>query len=314
MSKISIQFDIAFNIFFPLTATHDYAPMPPVPPAVPVPATPLTLVACAFEIPVTMLWPPGNLLGKNKLTTTVKHNDCTITQDGHDCGSMIVHAQMLPAPNNLMTAVQIPFSSRKSMFSASTVTMNKKSVACNTLVGLPPTPMMYCANPMSMPLGSGDTSHLNSVSVGMTWVDIVLGVLAIAASMIIDKLLNPPSKFKAEAPKGGQDVIQEILEKALLGDATSLKSFFLKTGLAVGTGLARMGFTDGPVSFDIKLGDTYFEQTVTVSRDASGERDYSFTTRAASATMKFDDEGITLGDDGLTGSTDEETVEWGGEL
>ena len=62
MSKVSIQFDIAFNLVVPLTATHNFVPVPPVPPVPPpTPAVPLALTACAFEIPVTMHWPPGML-------------------------------------------------------------------------------------------------------------------------------------------------------------------------------------------------------------------------------------------------------------
>lgn len=313
MSKISIQWDIAFNIFFPLTATHHFAPVPPVPPVPPpLPAAPLTLAACAFEIPATMFWPPGNLFGKNKLTSTVKHNNCTITLDGHDCGVMIPHVQMAPAPNNMMTAIHIPFSSRKSMFCASTVVMNGKSVACNTLIGLPPTPMMYCADPISMPLASGDTSHLNSVSVGMNFFwDWVIGAATIAASMLIDRYLDSKSPFNA--PENWRALAREALQKTILGPGSGWGSFLLKNGLAVATGLARMGLTDGPVSFNITLGDSYFENQAGVSRDSSGNYNVSYTNRVGPASGEVSTQGLTHSVDGLTGSSGE-SHRWGDPL
>jgi len=319
MSKISIKFDIAFNIFFPFTATHSFAPVPPVPPTPPpLPAAPLTLAACAFEIPVTMLWPPGSLLGKNKLTTTVKHNNCTITQDGQDCGSMIVHVQMAPAPNNLLTAMHIPFSSRKSMFCASTVMMNGKMVACNTLVGIPPTPMMYCSEPINMPLSSADTSHLNSVSVKITLVDWLLGAAYIALSMVVDKIcgkLFDNTPYQSTMPSNWRDVVGDVVKKAALGPLGALNrrgvaEFFIKNGLAVATGLARMGATDGPVSFNITVGDTYLENQIGLSRDASGEMEYSRNLRVGPASGKVSNEGIAGTLDGPTSSS-EESIEWG---
>ncbi len=311
MAKVSIQFDIAFNLIVPCTATHSFVPVPPVPPVPPpLPAVPLALTACAFEIPVTMHWPPGMALGKNKLTTTVVHCGCFMTQDGHDCGIAIVHVQMAPAPNNMLTAMHIPFSSRKSMFCTSSVTMNGKSPCHNTLVGLPPTPMMYCAEPISMPAASGDTSHLNTVSCGLSFVDWLIGAATIGASMLIDRFLSKgPS---SGLPASWRDVATDTLKQVVLGPGGSLPSFLLKNGLAVATGLTRMAATDGPVSFNITLGDTYFENQVGMARDDSGNYSGGYTNRVGNVSSQADTRGLQTSTDGLSGSDSSGTT-WGGD-
>src|SRR5690606_37613310 len=128
-------------------------------------------------------------MGQNKLTTTVVHKGLSVVQHGHDCGTGIVHVQIVPGPLNTMTVLHILFSGRSTNFSSSTVLSQGKPTACATLISLPPAPMTTCMDPVSPPCGSAPTSHLNSVVVVMTWADILIGWGTIAASMVLQFFL-----------------------------------------------------------------------------------------------------------------------------
>jgi hypothetical protein len=232
MTKVTIQRDICLNLIVPLTATHDYIPLPPFPPVPPpLPAAPLSLAACAIESPVNAWWPPGYALGSNKFTTSVFHSGMAICIEGHDCGKFIPHVQVAPAPNNTLTLVQIPLSSRKCNFTASTVKMNGKPTACMLAISWPPSPMTYCSNPMSMPLADAPTAHLNTVTVGMTFGDWFAGVFAIAAGMLLEWIL-----FKRS---GGAAGFMTSAEKMILENEAGRYVSQLIVGKFVGTLLPR---------------------------------------------------------------------------
>jgi hypothetical protein len=110
---VSTMGNLVVLVLPPLTL-HDYMPPPPQP-AVP------PFVPCV-ETPVPVMWPPGFGMQQNKLTTTVIHKFQFLMLEGHDCGYMIPHVT-IPA-NNLQIPLLIAFSSRKAMFSASTVKAN----------------------------------------------------------------------------------------------------------------------------------------------------------------------------------------------
>jgi hypothetical protein len=88
---------------------------------------------------------------QNKLTTTVYHKFRWIMLDGHDCGYMIPHVTV--PPTNVLLPLQIAFSSRKTIFAASTVKANGTPIACTQLLPVPVT-MMACAEPISFPTAS----------------------------------------------------------------------------------------------------------------------------------------------------------------
>ena len=162
-----------------------------------------------------------------------------------------------------------------------------------------------------MPLASGDTSHLNTVSVGLTFWDWVIGAVTIAASMLIDRFL---SKLPGGGPPDGWKALaRAALQKAILGPGENLPGFLLKNGLAVATGIARMALTDGPVSVNITLGDTYFENQVGVSRNASGNYDAGFTGRIGNVESAANTQGVTQTTSGLFDSS-QETENWGDAL
>lgn len=256
MTKVTIQRDICLNLVVPLTATHDFIPMPPFPPVPPpLPGMPLSLAAAAIEVPVNAWWPPGVLL-KHKFTDNVLHAGMKICLDGHDCGWLIPHVQVTPAINNILTLMlHIPLSSRKANFSAATVVMNGKPVACMTMIAWPPTPMTYCADPINMPLADAPTSHFNTVEVGVTLGDWLIGAFGIAANMILDYALFKwkggtrnfgqrasrriaQSRAKQAAAKQGlKDRIKGTVTQAVNNQLTQeAKSRHLKTGIRFGAG------------------------------------------------------------------------------
>ena len=87
----------------------------------------------------------------------------------------------------------------------------------------------------------------------------------------------------------------------------------VKNVLAVATGIARIFLTDGPVSANITLGDTYFENQVGVSRDASGNYDVGFTGRIGNVESAANTQGVTQTTSGLFDSS-QETENWGDAL
>jgi hypothetical protein len=280
MTKVTIQRDICLNLIVPLTATHNFIPLPPFPPVPPpLPAVPLSLAACAIESPVNAWWPPGGALGSHKFTSTVFHAGQTICLDGHDCGKFIPHLQVAPGPNNMLTFMHIPFSARKANFCASTVLMNGKPTAGMTAIAWPPTPMTYCAEPISMPLADAPTSHFNTVEVHITWQDWLAGAIGIAAGMILDWVFRKSSRsFGQDA---GRDIARNragVSVRTLLKEKIikKLKSSFDREWVArqsVGalTGTARILVTgQGSASFNAPFGSGYFGTGVTVSRDNKG--------------------------------------------
>lgn len=283
MSKVSIQRDICLNMVVPLTATHNFVPLPPFPPVPPpMPAAPLSLAACAMELPVPAWWPPGFALGANKFTTTVLHSGMTICQAGHDCGKMIPHVQVAPAPNNTLTVLHIAFSSRKANFSASTVHGNGAPVACMTMFAWPPTPMTYCAEPMSMPLASAPTSHINTVDVGMTFGAWLAGAFAIAAGMILEWVLfkrgGGTQKFGQNAGKMiaqsrvGKYVYQILAPKFVGSLTTDMKVWAMKQGVANLVGAVNLLATgQGKLGVDYSIGGPFLGLKGSVSAERKSD-------------------------------------------
>jgi len=307
MSKITVQRDLCLNLIVPLVATHNFIPLPPFPPVPPpMPAAPLSLAACAIEPPVNAWWPPGYALGQNKFTTTVFHNGMQICLEGHDCGRFIPHLQITPAPNNMLTLLHIPFSSRKANFSASTVKMNGAAVACMTMIAWPPTPMTYCSEPIKMPLADAPTSHLNGVEVGMTWGDWFAGAFAIVAGMVLDYVFFRMSggtrgfgqnagKMIAKS-KAGQSV-GSLISGGLIGSLAP--SFGMKWAIGQGVGAlvgaVKIGLTgEGSIGLSNSIGGPFLGLTgsVTVSKsDGDWSTKGGVSGKAGTATGNIDTNG-----------------------
>lgn len=286
MTKVTIQRDICLNMIVPLTATHNFIPLPPFPPVPPpMPAAPLSLAACAIEAPVNAWWPPGYALGANKFTTSVFHCGMSICIDGHDCGKLIPHVQVAPAPNNTLTLLHIPLSQRKCNFTASTVKLNGKPTACMLMISWPPSPMSYCSEPINMPLASAPTAHLNTMVVGMTFGDWFAGAFAVALGMILDwclfKYLNGGTKGfgqnagKMIAQSRAGKYVYQIVGGALVGSLPSLtKEWFIEWGakqaVGVASGLVRyMATGEGEIGISVSAGGPFAEIKVGASATLS---------------------------------------------
>src|SRR5690606_8369512 len=75
-------------------------------------------------------------------------------------------------------------SSRKTIYTASTVVTEGKAVAC--IDQSKGTTMMLCGDPTSQATGVNDTNPVHSVSVGMSELDYFKGRVSIAVSMATD--------------------------------------------------------------------------------------------------------------------------------
>ena len=300
MSKVTTQADLCLNLVLPLTATHNFIPLPPFPPVPPpMPATPLSPAACAIELPVPAFWPPGAALGSNKFTTTVFHSHMTFCLEGHDCGKFIPHIQVLPAINNMLTLTQIPLSSRKANFSASTVKADGAAPACMTMISWPPTPMTYCADPMGMPFAGAETSHINSVVVGMTIWDWLAGAVAIVANMLLEyglfKAKGGTKDFGREAgrtiakSKAGNSVasfvVPGLVYQALPSNKKEVLEFLLKEGVGALTGSIKIIMTgEGEVSVKIPdFGGPFLQAGASASWSRSGRKNTFAVTGSGNA-------------------------------
>jgi hypothetical protein len=173
--------------------------------------------------------------------------------------------------------------------------MNGASPACCVMVAWPPSPMVYCANPMSPPLADAVTSYLNTVKVGMTLADWLIGAVSIAASMLIDKFLG------GDQAKTYAGFRQAILE-GLLG-SSSLKNFAAKTALGLATGAARLIFTDGPASMNVGAGCPYLQLQGGVSRGADGNYGGGVSSQLGPVGSQITNTGVQQTVSNPTGST-----------
>ena len=145
----------------------------------------------AVESPCPTFTPAGASLGKHKLTGTkmrkVLHLKKPIVMQGHDVGP-IIHVVLAPDPAGAtaLSILRTAFASRKCMFGAGRIALEKGGVlgSC-TLTNWPPTPMLYCFDPVPLPMACTPQSHLNTISFSMTWKDYLLGATLIAIDMVV---------------------------------------------------------------------------------------------------------------------------------
>lgn len=165
------------------------------PPTIPVPIPSLSL-----ELPVNQDWLPGELNNQHKRTTTVLHSGRSIVLEGHDCGTLIMDVTPLFLANAYYLLMW-PFSSRKILFSASTVQADTAPVGCAATW----LPMMTCGDPLSGPTALALTSMKNTVEVGMTGADVAIGLAYAAASVALDLVFNK---------LGGASIVQQARQAA----------------------------------------------------------------------------------------------------
>ncbi len=210
--------------------------VPPLPPSpIPVPS---------FEIITTQMWTAGFLLGKNKFTTEVFHKGVFICIDDHDIGPLIPDIT-IPFVNAYYV-IMWPFSGRKIAFTASTVKMETKPTSCAQI--WPPLPMMTCGDPFTLPTSYPVANLFNTVTVGLTFEDFVMGWVKIAVSIAIDALFafGPVAKFfKKLAGDAVKTIGQEILGQ-VLGKLGLSPSALAKKAVAALAGWAISAFGDNP--------------------------------------------------------------------
>ncbi len=157
--------------------------VPPQPAPAPVPSV---------EMVAPFMWIYGFAMNQNKFSNGAKPVFCKgtwVVLDGHDCGMMVPDITIPPAPN-IWPPLYWLFSSRKPVMSASTVKMNGTAVAAAQLIGLPPIPMMTCGDPMAAPTALSPINVLNRCTVGITWLDVLVAVINVAASMAVDYIAS----------------------------------------------------------------------------------------------------------------------------
>ena len=225
--------------------------VPPLPPS----------YALSVEMIVTMMYPPGYVLGQNKLTTTVKHKKMAVVQDGHDCGVLIPDVTIPPV--NAWYVVMYPLSSRKTAFCASSVRMNGKPVACAGL--WPPLPMMTCGEPVKTPTACSLGSLSNTVTAGMTLTDLLIGAVAIYMSILVDAIAHQYLKINAgDGYNQSKELLRKHLEKffpapkemTLDGFREAFTRWTFKNGYKNLIGLFYSSFTSDP-TFKASVGNPY---------------------------------------------------------
>lgn len=157
-----------------------------------VPPQPAPAPVFSIEMVAPFMWIYGFVMNQNKFSNGAKPVFCKgtwVVLDGHDCGMLVPDITTPPAPN-IWPPLYWLFSSRKPVMSASTVKMNGTAVAAAQLIGLPPIPMMTCGDPMAAPTALSPINVLNRCTVGITWLDVLVAVINVAASMAVDYIAS----------------------------------------------------------------------------------------------------------------------------
>jgi hypothetical protein len=238
------------NLWIPTPPTNPYVVPSPVP---------------AIEMIATQMWTAGYFTGKNQLTTDIVHR-MPIVLDGHDLGPLIPDVT-IPF-TNYWYAIMWPFSSRKTMFAASTVKMNGKPTAVAD--GVLPFFMISCGEPISCPLTWPLSNRINTVIVGVSLGDIILGIVNIGVSMAIDFAF---SKIDKGSGKGisGDEFVGGLLDKAGVSPRE-----FAKKAVQAGSGWV-IGAVDSHIRgdgslppFKLTVGSAFGERGVQIGGEDQG--------------------------------------------
>lgn len=237
---------------------HNHIVIQPTP-AGPVP-TPMPMMP-SMELPLPMLWPPGYLMGQNKFSSTVYHNNLWIALEGYDTGIGIVHVCLVAPPPCIVIPMHILDSSRKAKFKVSDVKADGKAIATCTMFDIaPPTPLLVCGSVPTPTAGTGTAVAFNSLKVGMHWIDVVAGW----ADVIITCVM---AFFKARANPLEGTGAPALLEPKLMPDAGSIVG-----GLIRMAGQEWAGFR-GDAQVEYKpLQGVLAEVGISVSRDGDTGR------------------------------------------
>ena len=252
----------------PMASLHSTFWTPPPPPPAP--------VYPHFEFPVMCAHLPGYF--KHKFTSTVFHQGLQIAKDGHDCGNGIPH--LTAPPHSILLAWHLVWSGRKIMFGASTVKMNGDPTGISDLTG--GCPMLMCAEPVSLPIQWAPTNATNTVYVGSTAADLIMGWLAIAGNMLLDWLLGKVGDAMGDAfKKVFKDLFADLLSKLIgeglkwaIGEGVNAVGDAFKGDAAPGDAAASTAPATSTTS------SPFGDASVTVSPNSDG----TFSTQSSSPT------------------------------
>ncbi len=131
------------------------------------------------EVPHILFWGPGAGMTSPK----VLFDGFTPAQQGHDSGIGIIHVGVPPGPLSVVATATSFF---KCVFGAGTVLAEGKPTAGH----FPPLiNMLQCFAPVPLPIG-GVLLFKNTVFVGLTWMDILMGIVRIAIAIVIALVFN----------------------------------------------------------------------------------------------------------------------------
>jgi hypothetical protein len=159
-------------------------------------------------------WPPGAPFGQHKLTISVRYRGWRIVQAGHKLGPLVPHIQIVPAPDDLLTPLQMLMSSWEVKFQNGEVTQEGAPVGTMAPFLCPG---VLCADLMSAPIGASVTYLLNDVVHDVSWTDIIAGWVELAVTMLLELAnnyaqgnLGGPGPGRAARPSNAE-IAQEVL-------------------------------------------------------------------------------------------------------
>ena len=166
----------------------------------------------------------GDAIGKNKLTgkavKKITHKRRAIVMQGHDVGPPTVHAVFAPPPplGVALSLLRTAKASRKCMFGAQNITLEKAGVlgSC-TLTNWPPTPLLFCADPVPLPLACAPQSHFSTISFGMSWKDYALGYTLIAVDMLVSLAFSKMNLVDTEGLDAASGAAVGAVEGLIMG-------------------------------------------------------------------------------------------------
>lgn len=217
-----------------------------------VPPGPMVPAAPCIDYPAPSFWPPGACLGQNKLTRRVVHRRAAIVQDGHDVGAAIPHLSS-PA-SNVLTPIQMLFSKRKTVFFEPRVRFETRFAAPCSAFAMPPTPMMSCGDPVSMPIGSSITDQWNTVELGMSLGSYAASYVAMTATVLLDAYFKRGAK-PDPTPVPMKEVFAKWMGEARskLAGGRGKHEILCKLGLEAVVGLGKLSSTSGSRTVSMPL-------------------------------------------------------------
>jgi hypothetical protein len=193
------------------------------------------------DLPSPAYTPVGRMLGKHKITGTkmrkVLHRMKGIVMQRHDVGP-IIHVVIAPPPpvGAALSTLRTTMASRRCMFGAQKVMLEKGGpIGSCTLTNWPPTPMLFCGDPIPLPFACAPSSHWNTVSFSMSWNDYLLGASMIAIDIAVSFLFSKIT-FGKHAGEKGEVALRAAMESTLMATPKAALTSAAETGAVMNLG------------------------------------------------------------------------------